>query len=59
MVPAAVKKGTGAKTEKNYYLAIVPETIEDTAKQFRGKKQKQLIEFLAGERLSILKILFR
>jgi primosomal protein N' (replication factor Y) len=40
MVPAAVKKGIGVKTENYIYLAgEVPE-------QLKGKKQKQLVEFL-------------
>jgi primosomal protein N' (replication factor Y) len=46
MVPAAVKKAVGARTEKYIYLAISAEDIAETIKQLRGKKQKQIIENL-------------
>ena len=46
MVPGAVKKGAGARTEKYVYLAIKAEDIEDTVGQLRGKKQKQIVKFL-------------
>jgi primosomal protein N' (replication factor Y) len=43
MVPGAVKKGAGVKTEKQIYLAG---GVEDTIGKLRGKKQKQIIEYL-------------
>jgi primosomal protein N' (replication factor Y) len=43
MVPGAVKKGTGVKTEKQVYLAG---DIEGAIGKLRGKKQKQIIEYL-------------
>ena len=45
MVPGAVKKGIGAKTEKYIYLA---EKCDEAIKQLRGKKQKQIVKFLEG-----------
>ncbi|MHC4461251.1 MAG: replication restart helicase PriA [Planctomycetota bacterium] len=46
MVPGAVKKGAGARTEKYVYLAIRAEDIDETVGQLRGKKQKQIVKFL-------------
>ncbi len=43
MVPGAVKKGAGVKTERQVYLA---EGISEAIKQLRGKKQKQVIKHL-------------
>lgn len=43
MVPGAVKKGAGVKTEKQIYLAG---DAEDTIGKLRGKKQKQIVEYL-------------
>jgi primosomal protein N' (replication factor Y) len=40
IVPSAVKKGAGARTEKYIYLA------EQNAKPLKSKKQKQIVEFL-------------
>jgi primosomal protein N' (replication factor Y) len=46
MVPGAVKKGIGAKTEKRVYLAVGPEKCEEIIGQLRGKKQKQIVRHL-------------
>jgi len=46
MVPGAVKKGAGARTEKYVYLAIAAQDIAEIAKQLRGKKQKQIVQYL-------------
>ncbi len=46
MVPAAVKRAVGARTEKYIYLVIAAENIVEIAKQLRGKKQKQIVEHL-------------
>ncbi|MBN1393168.1 MAG: primosomal protein N' [Sedimentisphaerales bacterium] len=43
MVPGAVKKGAGVKTERQIYLAG---DIEDAVSKLRGKKQKQIVEYL-------------
>jgi primosomal protein N' (replication factor Y) len=43
MVPGAVKKGAGVKTEKQIYLA---QGIEEAIGKLRGKKQKQIVEYL-------------
>ena len=48
MVPSAVKKGIGAKTEKYIYLA---EGIDETIEQLRGKKQKQIVKHLQEKRV--------
>ncbi len=45
MVPSGVKKGAGVKTEKYVYLA---EDIDAAIEHLRGKKQKQIVEFLHG-----------
>ncbi len=46
MVPGAVKKAAGVRTQRCIYLAISACDIEETIKQLRGKKQKQLVKFL-------------
>ena len=46
MVPSAVKKGIGAKTEKRVYLAVGPEKCKEIIGQLRGKKQKQIVRYL-------------
>ena len=46
VVPGAVKKGAGARTEKCAYLAIGSDDIEETVKRLRGKKQKQIVQIL-------------
>lgn len=43
MVPGAVKKGAGVKTERQIYLAG---GVEDAIEKLRGKKQKQIVEYL-------------
>ena len=49
MVPGAVKKGAGARTGKYVYLAIDKCDIDEIVAHLRGKKQKQIIEYL-GEK---------
>jgi primosomal protein N' (replication factor Y) len=46
MVPGAVKKGAGARTERCAYLTVGSADIEETVKQLRGKKQKQIVTLL-------------
>jgi len=46
MVPAAVKKGAGVKTEQYVFLTISVAEIEKTIGELRGKKQKQIITCL-------------
>jgi primosomal protein N' (replication factor Y) len=48
MVPSAVKKGAGVKTQKCVYLAVGATDVEKTINQLRGKKQKQIVQFLNG-----------
>jgi primosomal protein N' (replication factor Y) len=43
MVPAAVKKGAGVKTEQYVFLTIDAAEAEKTIEEFRGKKQKHII----------------
>ncbi|MHC4488988.1 MAG: primosomal protein N' family DNA-binding protein, partial [Planctomycetota bacterium] len=45
MVPSAVKRGAGVKTQKYIYLA---EGVDEAIEQLRGKKQKQIVEYLHG-----------
>ena len=45
MVPSGVKKGAGVRTQKYVYLAA---DIDADIEQLRGKKQKQIVEFLHG-----------
>ncbi len=49
MVPGAVKKAAGVKTQRCVYLAINSRDIEEIIKQLRGKKQKQIVNFLQGK----------
>ncbi|MHC4642198.1 MAG: replication restart helicase PriA, partial [Planctomycetota bacterium] len=49
VVPAAVKKGAGAKTEKYAYLKMSSTDMEETIKQLRGKKQKQIVQILCDK----------
>jgi len=46
MVPRAVKKGAGARTGKYIYLAIAAPDVGEIAKQLRGKRQKQIVQYL-------------
>ena len=46
MVPAAVKKGAGVKTQQSVYLTIDTAEAEKTIDQLRGKKQKLIIKYL-------------
>jgi primosomal protein N' (replication factor Y) len=47
MVPGAVKKGAGVKTERQVYLA---ECADEALERLRGKKQKQVVEYLQREK---------
>jgi len=46
MVPAAVKKGAGVKTQQSLYLTIDASDAEKTIDELKGKKQKQIITYL-------------
>ncbi|MBN1805828.1 MAG: primosomal protein N' [Sedimentisphaerales bacterium] len=46
MVPSAVKKGAGVKTQQYVYLRAASADIEKNIGQLRGKKQKHIVEFL-------------
>jgi primosomal protein N' (replication factor Y) len=46
MVPAAVKKGAGVKTQQSVYLTKDDAEAEKTIDQLRGKKQKLIIKHL-------------
>ena len=48
MVPSAVKRGAGVKTQKYVYLKAGSADIEKNIKELRGKKQKQIVKFLDG-----------
>jgi len=48
MVPSAVKRGAGVKTQMYVYLTISTAGIDKSIKELRGKKQKQIVEFLHG-----------
>jgi len=52
MVPSAVKKGAGVKTQKYVYLRADSADIEKNINKLRGKKQKQIVKFLDGKRAS-------
>jgi primosomal protein N' (replication factor Y) len=52
VVPGAVKRGAGARTEKCAYLTISSAEIEETVKRLRGKKQRQIIKLLEAKRAS-------
>ncbi|MHC4425176.1 MAG: replication restart helicase PriA [Planctomycetota bacterium] len=43
MVPSAVKKGAGVKTQRYVYLTISAADIEGTIDELRGKKQMQIV----------------
>ncbi|MHC4166038.1 MAG: replication restart helicase PriA [Planctomycetota bacterium] len=47
MVPAAVKRGAGVKTQKYVYLTTGADDTEAVTKQLRGKKQKAIVTFLS------------
>ena len=50
MVPSAVKKGTGQKTQKFAYLSFGADELEEKKKQLRkGSKQRQIVEALHGD----------
>jgi primosomal protein N' (replication factor Y) len=51
MVPRAVKKGAGARTGKYIYLAIDKHDVTETIGQLRGKKQRQIVEYLRQEQV--------
>ncbi|MHC4624353.1 MAG: replication restart helicase PriA [Planctomycetota bacterium] len=46
MVPAGVKKGSGARREKQVYLGVGQADLEETIRQTRGKKQKEILAML-------------
>ncbi|MFB0524429.1 MAG: primosomal protein N', partial [Phycisphaerae bacterium] len=46
MVPRAVKKGAGARTARYIYLAIAAPDVGEIARQLRGKRQKQIVQYL-------------
>ena len=46
IVPAAVKKGIGTKTEKYVYLTVRPSQISEITDSLRSKKQKTIVELL-------------
>ncbi len=50
MVPAAVKKGAGVKTQRYIYLSIAEADIEKTIGEMKGKKQKQIVTALGKSR---------
>ncbi|MCP4607838.1 MAG: primosomal protein N' [Planctomycetes bacterium] len=52
MVPSAVKRGAGVKTQKYVYLRADSADIEKNINKLRGKKQKQIVKFLDGKRAS-------
>ena len=43
MVPSAVKRGAGVKTQRYVYLIVGADDIEKTINQLKGKKQKQIV----------------
>jgi primosomal protein N' (replication factor Y) len=48
MVPSAVKRGAGVKTQRYVYLRLGAANIEKTINELKGKKQKQIVKFLDG-----------
>jgi primosomal protein N' (replication factor Y) len=48
MVPSAVKKGVGQRTEKYIYLAVGEERIAERLEGLKGRKQKQVVAYLVG-----------
>ncbi|HUS73471.1 MAG TPA: primosomal protein N' [Sedimentisphaerales bacterium] len=51
-VPGAVKKGAGVRTERYVYLAISFDDVEETVRQLRGRKQKQIVKLLQARTAS-------
>ena len=47
MVPGAVKKAAGVKIQRQVYLA---QAVEETIRQLRGKKQKQIVAILQNRK---------
>jgi len=45
-VPAAVKKAVGVRKKRYIYLAITAANLAEAAGQLKGKRQKQIIEYL-------------
>jgi primosomal protein N' (replication factor Y) len=52
MVPSAVKRGAGVKSQKYVYLRVGSADIEKNIRELRGKKQKQIVKFLDSKRAS-------
>ncbi|MBN2182457.1 MAG: primosomal protein N' [Sedimentisphaerales bacterium] len=50
IVPSAVKRGAGVKTQSCVYLAINSADIEKTIDELRGKKQKQIVTSLLEQK---------
>jgi primosomal protein N' (replication factor Y) (superfamily II helicase) len=50
IVPSAVKRAAGVKTQTLVYLNISPDNIEQTIGQLKGKKQKQIVQFLLQQK---------
>ncbi|NQT04278.1 MAG: hypothetical protein HQ580_19785, partial [Planctomycetes bacterium] len=48
MVPSAVKRGAGVKTQRYVYLRASDANIEKNISKLRGKKQKLIVKFLDG-----------
>ena len=46
MVPAGVKRGAGARKQKYVYLVFDSEASNEDAEKLRGKKQKQIVQYL-------------
>jgi primosomal protein N' (replication factor Y) len=46
MVPSAVKKAVGARTSRYVYLAVGPQDAAEAIERLRGKKQKQIADYL-------------
>jgi primosomal protein N' (replication factor Y) len=46
MVPAGVKKGAGAKTQKSIYLAADPASARTICQQLKSQKQRRIISHL-------------
>jgi primosomal protein N' (replication factor Y) len=46
MVPGAVKKGAGARTERCVYLTTDKHNADEVVDQLRGKRQKQIVTYL-------------
>jgi primosomal protein N' (replication factor Y) len=48
MVPSAVKRGAGVKTQQYVYLRGGSADVEKNIRELRGKKQKLIVKFLDG-----------